>query len=179
MAELLQKDRKATAEFVARYADCVHGYVCWRLMPRTDLVEDLVQDVFVAAWEGLKNFRGDSSLQSWLLGIARHKVEDHYRKQLKESSLEEADAEVEELSSPLVVDEVLANRQVEQRTREIISAMPGNYGIALLWRYWERRSVREMAVLSGKTEKAIERLLARARSHFKKRWNERHASPGR
>lgn len=148
-------------------------------MPRTDLVEDVVQDVFVAAWEGLANFRGDSSLQSWLLGIARHKVEDHYRKQLKESSWQEDDAVVEQLASPPVVDELLAHRQVEQRAREIISAMPENYSIALLWRYWERRSVREMAVLSGKTEKAIERLLARARDQFKKRWNERHASPRR
>jgi DNA-directed RNA polymerase specialized sigma24 family protein len=41
----------------------------------------------------------------------------------------------------------------------------------LLWRYLENRSVREMAQLAGKTEKAIERLLARAREQFRRRWN--------
>src|SRR5215469_5033897 len=53
VAEILSKDRKATAEFVARYADHVYAYVRRRLIPRADLVEDLVQEVFLAAWESL------------------------------------------------------------------------------------------------------------------------------
>jgi RNA polymerase sigma-70 factor, ECF subfamily len=67
--EILSKDRKATAEFVARYADHVYAYVRRRLIPRADLVEDIVQEVFLAAWENLDKFRGDSSLRNWLLGI--------------------------------------------------------------------------------------------------------------
>src|SRR5215831_9683016 len=50
VAEVLRKDRKATAEFVARYTDPVYGYVRRRLIPRTDLVDDLVQEIFLAAW---------------------------------------------------------------------------------------------------------------------------------
>src|SRR6516225_2716979 len=91
VAEILSKDRKATAEFVARYADHVYAYVRRRLIPRADLVDDLVQEVFLAAWESLDKFRGDSSLRSWLLGIARHKVEDHYRSQLRELPIGEED----------------------------------------------------------------------------------------
>jgi len=87
VAEVLRKDRKATAEFVARYADHVYSYVRRRLIPRADLVEDLVQEVFLAAWENLEKFRGESALRTWLLGIARHKVEDHYRKRLREHQL--------------------------------------------------------------------------------------------
>src|SRR5499425_1962019 len=89
VADVLRKDRKATAEFVSRYADHVYAYVRRRLIPRTDPVEDLVQEVFLAAWESLDKFRGDSSLRNWLLGIARHKVEDHYRKRLRELQLDE------------------------------------------------------------------------------------------
>jgi DNA-directed RNA polymerase specialized sigma24 family protein len=40
-----------------------------------------------------------------------------------------------------------------------------------MWRYWEEASAREMAAKTGKTEKAIERLLARARVEFRERWN--------
>jgi DNA-directed RNA polymerase specialized sigma24 family protein len=47
--------------------------------------------------------------------------------------------------------------------------------LALLWRYTENLSTREMAQNAGKTDKAIERLLARAREHFRRRWN--HAEP--
>src|SRR5262249_40601357 len=50
---VLRKDRKATALFVEKYADSVYGYVRSRLAPRGDLADDLVQDVFLAAWEAL------------------------------------------------------------------------------------------------------------------------------
>jgi DNA-directed RNA polymerase specialized sigma24 family protein len=48
--------------------------------------------------------------------------------------------------------------------------MPERYGLLLLWRYWEQRSIREMALAIGTTEKGIERTLARARIRFKELW---------
>jgi len=42
----------------------------------------------------------------------------------------------------------------------------------LVWRYWDQRPLAEMAAISGNTEKAIERLLARARRLFRRRWND-------
>ena len=179
VAEILSKDRKATAEFVARYADHVYAYVRRRLIPRADLVEDMVQEVFLAAWESLDKFRGDSSLRSWLLGIARHKVEDHYRKRLREIPLEEEDENLAcQPESAHALEEALAKRQIGQRTRGILATLPETYSIVLLWRYWENRSLRDIAVQIGKTEKSVERLLARARQQFKKRWHERQ-SPAR
>jgi RNA polymerase sigma-70 factor, ECF subfamily len=173
VSEVLQKDRKATAEFVARCADPVHGYVQRRLIPRADLVEDLVQEVFLAAWENLNKYRGDSSLCSWLLGIARHKVEDHYRKSVREVQLEE---EGEGLKSEALhlfgLEEVFERRQAEKKTRDTLARLPEVYSIVLLWRYWEKRSLREIAGQTGKTEKAIERLLARARDQFRRKWND-------
>ena len=59
-AAILRKDRKATAEFVERYSDPVHGYLRHRLLPRADLADDLLQEVFLAAWRSLKDFRGQS-----------------------------------------------------------------------------------------------------------------------
>src|SRR6266508_2138591 len=79
VAAVLAKDRKAAAEFVSRYADAVYAYVSRRLAPRADLVEDVVQDVFLVALQKLATFAGQSSVVGWLLGIARHKVEDLYR----------------------------------------------------------------------------------------------------
>ena len=174
VAQVLLKDRKATAEFVTRCADSVYGYIRRRLVPHADLVDDLVQEIFLAAWEHLEKYRGESPLRNWLLGIARHKVEDHYRKQLREvqftlgednPSQEEADLRG--------VEEAIEQRQAEQITQEILADLPESYAVVLLWKYWERRSLREIALATGKTEKAIERLLARARNLFKQKWNER------
>src|SRR5215472_2214125 len=179
VAEVLRKDRKATAEFVARYADHVYGYVRRRLIPRTDLVDDLVQEIFVAAWENLEKFRGDAPLRSWLLGIARHKVEDHYRKRLREVQFQdEEESTWDEPGSLPDFEGALAKRQAGQRAQEILKTLPETYSVILLWRYWEKRSLRDIAVQIGKTEKAVERMLARARQQFKKRWYERQ-SPAR
>jgi DNA-directed RNA polymerase specialized sigma24 family protein len=48
--------------------------------------------------------------------------------------------------------------------------LPDHYRVALLWRYWEQRSAAEMAELTGRTAKGVERLLARARIEFGLRW---------
>src|SRR5215471_3890842 len=177
VAEVLRKDRKATPEFVRSYADHVYGYVRRRLIPRADLVDDLVLEIFVAAWENLGKFRGDSPLRSWLLGIARHKVEDHYRKRFRETQFRDEEENAwDELATLHGLEETLATRQDGQRTQEILKTLPEAYSVILLWRYWEKRSLRDIAVQIGKTEKAVERMLARARQQFKKRWYERRSS---
>lgn len=174
VAEILRKDRKATAEFVDRCADCVYGYVRSRLVPRLDLVEDIVQEIFLSAWQSLDRYRGDSSLRSWMLGIARHKVQDHYRKRLMETRLQEEGEEPVEAANGLPnLDEELARRQAGRKVRDIMMDLPEIYSFALQWRYWEERSLREIATQTGKTEKAVERILARARSQLRKKWNER------
>ncbi|HEY5991866.1 MAG TPA: sigma-70 region 4 domain-containing protein, partial [Candidatus Udaeobacter sp.] len=58
------------------------------------------------------------------------------------------------------------------KMHRVLARLPETYGLVLLWRYLEQRSAREMAQLAGKSEKAIERLLARAREHFRKEWND-------
>jgi RNA polymerase sigma-70 factor (ECF subfamily) len=173
VAEVLRKDRKATAEFVSRYTDSVYSYVRRRVMPRTEVAEDLLQEVFVAAWQGLKNYRGDASLRNWLLGIARHKVDDYYRKRLR--TFDWPDSEDESVAEPSVIpiyEEQIDRALLQNKTQRVLASLPEAYGLVLLWRYQEGRSAREIAQLIGKTEKAIERMLARAREHFKRRWND-------
>jgi len=172
VAAVLQKDRKAAAEFVSRYADAVYAYVSRRLAPRADLVEDVVQDVFLAALQKLDTFAGQSSVAGWLLGIARHKVEDLYRALVREPEPFPDDAEVAnaELAADPRFDDVIDAARAQEKTRRILERLPAAYSAVLLWRYWERRSIKDMAAQTGKTEKAIERLLARARANFRQLW---------
>jgi RNA polymerase sigma-70 factor (ECF subfamily) len=172
VAAVLRKDRKATADFVARHADAVYGYVRARLAPRHDEVEDLVQEVFLSAWQGLGKYRATGSLQAWVMGIARHKVEDHYRQRLRApESLEEDDQGPATPAVEPEVHQLLEEDQIRKKTSQVLASLPEQYRLALIWRYWERVSAREMAHKTGKTEKAIERLLARARAEFRGRWN--------
>ncbi len=172
VAAIQRKDRKATAEFVSRHTDAIYRYVCARLAPRTDRVDDLVQEVFLAAWENLNEYRGTSSLQSWLIGIARHKVEDFYRACLRQPEpleVTEHDPKFGTISPDF--DAFLDSERLQKKTWQVLVKLPELYRLALLWRYWDKCSTKEMATRTGKTEKAIERLLARARDQFRWMWN--------
>jgi RNA polymerase sigma-70 factor (ECF subfamily) len=173
VAAILRKDRKAAARLVAEYADPVYTYVRHRLAPRADLVDDVVQDVFLAALRSLSTFLGNAPLRSWLLGIARHKVEAYYRRQLCEPEpLADSGDGAEPVAGGIPIDELIDRERLQVKTQQVLSQLPESYSLALLWRYWESRSVREMAEATGRTEKAIERLLARARARFRELWDQ-------
>jgi RNA polymerase sigma-70 factor (ECF subfamily) len=172
IASVLRRDRKAAARFVAAHIDAVYAYARHRLAPRADLVDDVVQDVFLAALNGLAAFQAQSSLRTWLMGIARHKIEDVYRRQLRVTeAVDDLDAADESsLTHATPLEEQIDSARVREKTRDILAQMPERYGLLLLWRYWEQRSTREIASALGTTEKSVERTLARARAGFKALW---------
>jgi RNA polymerase sigma-70 factor, ECF subfamily len=171
---VLDKDRKATAEFVSVCADWTYAFVCRRLAPRRQAVEDLMQEILVTAWQALPGFRGDASLRHWVLGIARHKVEDYFRRSIREVELTADDSVADATSAPML-EEHMDLRGRQERVQKTLATLPEPYALALIWRYRDEKSLREMAELACKTEKAIERLLARARENFRRRWNDVHS----
>ena len=152
-------------------SDWIYGFVRRHLPYGSELVEDVMQDVLFAAWQALPNFREEASLRTWVLGIARHKVEDYYRKRIREADLPEEDDEPEELTVMPGFEQELDSAMQQDRVQRTLAELPETYSLALIWRYRDEKSVREMAEITGKTEKAMERLLARARQSFRKRWN--------
>ena len=172
VASVLAKERKATAEFVEQCADWLYPFLRRRLVPRPEVIEDILQDILLAAWQALPTYRGDSSLQSWILGIARHKIDDYYRRRIREEDISEEEDSAPEPSMVPMLEQQLDSAAQQDKVQETLSGMPESYALALIWQYRDERSVREMAQLSGKTEKAMERLLARAREDFRRRWND-------
>jgi RNA polymerase sigma-70 factor (ECF subfamily) len=172
VAAVRQKDRKAAAEFVSRYIDPVYAYVSRRFAPRADLVEDVVQDVFLAALQRLDTFAEHSSVVTWLLGIARHKVEDVYRARVREPEPlpDESEPSIAGLALDPHLDDLIDAERAQEKTHRILELLPAEYGAVLLWRYWEKRSIKDIAAQTGKTPKAVERLLARARTRFRRLW---------
>jgi RNA polymerase sigma-70 factor, ECF subfamily len=60
-----------------------HGDILWRfVLGRTrsrEVAEEVVQETILAAMQGYANFAGGSAERTWLLGIAAHKIADHFR----------------------------------------------------------------------------------------------------
>ena len=56
--------------------------------------EDLVQETLLAALKSSKNFHGDSSIRTWLIGILKHKIMDEFRRQSKEGLISNSSDDV-------------------------------------------------------------------------------------
>jgi len=65
--------------WVDSYGDTLFRFALARVNNR-EVAEDLVQETFLAAVKSQENFKGQSSEKTWLFGILKHKVIDHYRK---------------------------------------------------------------------------------------------------
>ena len=172
IADVLSGDRKAIAQFVGEYSDVVYRFLARRI-DRPDVVDDLCQEVFLAAWTQLPDFRHESSLKTWLCSIARHKTADFYRLRIQELPLENAHSEDAELPPLAVVvdfEQHFDQQRLEAKVQRVLAEMPEPHRIILRWRYWDHCSLAEIAKKTGRTTKAIERLLARARSGFASKW---------
>ena len=172
IADVLIGDRKAIAQFVGEYSDVVYRFLARRI-DRPEVVDDLCQEVFLAAWTQLSDFRHESSLKTWLCGIARHKTADFYRLRIQELPLENEHWEGAE-PAPLAVvvdfEKHLDQQRLEAKVQRLLSEMPEPYRIILRWRYWDHCSLAEISEQTGRTTKSVERLLARGRTELARKW---------
>lgn len=81
-----QPEKQNAEEWLALYGDYMYRYALFRLN-NEDTSRDMVQDTLIAAWQSQKNFRGDSSVRTWLVGILKHKITDYIRKQIRDRNL--------------------------------------------------------------------------------------------
>jgi RNA polymerase sigma-70 factor (ECF subfamily) len=72
--------------WVEQHGDVLFGFVAARVRDRV-IAQDLVQETFLAAIKAREGFAGRAGERSWLFGILRNKLADHYRLQSREVSL--------------------------------------------------------------------------------------------
>ncbi len=73
--------------WVDEHADYLNCFASLRVRD-AHVAEELVQETFVAALKAVASFRGDSSPRTWLVGLLRHKIADHFRKLSRERTVE-------------------------------------------------------------------------------------------
>ncbi len=76
---IAQGDRQALAELYARYQRPLFHYLL-QLTPDYGLAEEMLQDTLVAVWKSARSFEARSSVQTWLIGIARRQAHNTLRR---------------------------------------------------------------------------------------------------
>ncbi len=148
-------------DLVREHEGWVRGFFRARLRDWT-AADDLAQDVFVTAYRGLKKFRGDSSIATWLRGIALNHLRNFIRKRR-----EQCVGGSEELQ--VLMDSAGSDGSdrdeggMLEALRECLSRVDGPARELLQKRYVVGQTVRELAAESGRGYSALTMQLHRLR----------------
>jgi RNA polymerase sigma-70 factor (ECF subfamily) len=142
----------------------VYGYLVARCR-NAALAEDLTAETFLAAVAAARKPDAPTPSVPWLIGVARHKLADHWRRsQREERGLLLLDGDAVEDPWDEAVDTI--------RTHAVLDALGAHHRAALTLRYLDGLPVREVAGCLGRTVHATEALLVRARAAFRRCYRE-------
>jgi len=96
--------------WVDDHGECVYRYALVHVR-KPEMAEDLVQETFLAAVRGYEKFGARSSERSWLVGILKNKIVDHFRKLGRETSFTDMEFLSDEFSEKICVRRFLGPRQ--------------------------------------------------------------------
>jgi RNA polymerase sigma-70 factor (ECF subfamily) len=136
-------DESSFARLYDRYARVVHGILLARV-PRVD-VEDLVQDVFLSAWQRLDSLRDPAAFGGWLAMITRNRATDSHRRHV----------EHDELPDNLAAHDATAARTEAHAVLEVVRALPEAYRETLVMRLVEGLTGPEIAARTGLTPASV------------------------
>jgi len=163
-------DESAFDRIVERYSTDV-GALANRLLGWPGEVEDVSQDVFLAAYLGLKRFRSQCSLKSWLFTITINKCRSHRRRQmlrLRTSGRARRQAPMSpnrsEHGNPV-------DKETFGRVRKAVAALPGKYREPVVLKYIEELATDEITQILGISQNALNVRLSRARGCLKQQLN--------
>ncbi|PXY31773.1 RNA polymerase sigma factor [Prauserella muralis] len=146
----------------------VYGYLLSRCGDRT-LAEELTSETFLGAVGACRKPGAPPVSTAWLVGIARHKLVDHWRRREREERglrlvHESESGELDPWDTEL--DALLA--------RQVLAGLGAQHRAALTLRYLDGLPVPEVAACLGRTVHATEALLVRARAAFRRHYEEHY-----
>jgi RNA polymerase sigma-70 factor (ECF subfamily) len=134
--------------------------------------EDVVQETYVRAFTHLENFRGDSSLATWLARIAMNEALGRLRRQragVEWTSLPPGTLEAQIIQFPLSATSVdpeksMAQREIQHVVEHAIDELPDAFRIVFITRVIEGMNVEETAEILGLKPETVKTRLHRART---------------
>jgi RNA polymerase sigma-70 factor, ECF subfamily len=133
--------------------------------------EDVVQETYVRALTHLQDFRGDSSLATWLSRIAMNEALGRLRRQrpgIELSSLPPGALEAQIIQFPHSApsedpEKTMAQREIQRVVEHAIDELPDNFRIVFITRVIEGMNVEETAEILGLKPETVKTRLHRAR----------------
>ena len=174
-------DHRAFEALVLKYQDRIYRVV-QRMVGGSDVVDDLAQEVFIRAYRAIGDFKGDSSLYTWLYKIALNLCRNHYRtrgrRPVHEEIGEDGSATVLEAGGGSPEDEVV-RREFWEQLRRGLDELPEEQREAVVFCDLEGMSYEEMAQVMAVPIGTVRSRIFRGRRALQERLAAFHAAPPR
>jgi len=162
-----QGDDSAFNRIVEQYSADI-AVLTNRLLGWPGDVEDVVQDIFLAVFVGLKKFRCECSLKSWLFTITINKCRTYrYKRMLRLKIFSKAAGKMSRTHSR-ATDGWLMDNETFNRVRRAVKAMPAKYREPIVLRYLQGLSINESSRILGISENVLQVRLNRARKRLRR-----------
>ncbi|MBE2201948.1 MAG: RNA polymerase sigma factor [Anaerolinea sp.] len=158
IARIRQGDQEAFGDLYERYLDDIYRYVYYRVSNHQD-AEDLTEQVFLKAWEGMHGYRSQVPFRAWIYRIAHNAIIDHYRTRKGSLPLTEHTTLIDKNPDP--EKQLMAKDKAEQLACTINRLSPLHQHVLIL-RFINGFSMTEVAQILDRNVGAIRVLQHRA-----------------
>jgi RNA polymerase sigma-70 factor (ECF subfamily) len=146
----LAGDQRAATTLVERHAQALARFAV--SVGVRDDVDEVVQDTFVRAFRSLQDFRGDSSLRTWLFTIERRLVLDRHR--ARQRRPDRAEVQEEDAATSVTALDGMVAVETEQQVYHAVAQLSRMQRQVFTLRVTEGMSYKEIAGVVGTTEGA-------------------------
>ena len=156
-------DARAFSALIARYERSVLA-VAYSAVGDSDRAADAAQEAFLKAWQKLEMLKEPQCFGNWLLGIARNVALDAGRKLRRQPAEPLVDQDVPTKADPLAA---MHQREQSDRIAAALQQLDELSRSAVVLRYYENLSSREIGQLLSLSPAAVDMRLMRARQQLK------------
>ena len=159
-------DKEAFLQIYDLYFKRIYDYAYFRTMNRSE-AEEITSKTFLAALENIKRYEyRNIPIAVWLYRIASHAVTDLYRQ--KEKTIDLTDRPVEEQNA-LTPEDIYVHKSEKERVIKHLKDLPPMQQQAIVLRYTQDLSHKEISQIMDKTEGAVKQLLFRGLTTLRER----------
>jgi RNA polymerase sigma-70 factor (ECF subfamily) len=170
-------DNRAFDELVKRYREKVYR-LAFKILRHEDDAAEALQDAFLSAYRGLKNFKAESTFSTWLYRITTNAALMKYRKRreghmsLEQSQSRDGETHPIELADwSAIPDDELEDRETWEVLVQAVDKLPEDLRLVFYRRDWLEESNAEVAESLGISVAAVKSRLHRARIQLRDRLN--------
>lgn len=165
-------DATAFGELVTRYKDRIYN-VAYRFLGNHEDAQEVAQEVFIRAYDGIQGFRGRAKVYTWLYSIAgnlaRNRLRDGSRKgRNKGTSLEGLQAAAPGIAELATTggptpEEMARARELDAALQDCLAELPEHYRMTFVLRTFEKLTYDEIADAMGCPKGTVKSRLNQAR----------------